>query len=156
MKWYEKRARLFPQIHWEFIGCPESIQQDLMKACRGRTSFYPASWEARERLWNWDMMVYHNPDVTESFGRTVAESMRAACIPVVDNRGGFREQIVPGTGYLCESEQFFDQAIKELLSNETRKDRALRCLEHSDKQFSLKRFGEDLLKQFQAACEVSV
>ncbi len=152
---YEKLSQNFPQICWEFVGCPEGMQQKLLEACKGRAKFIPAKWEAREHLWEWDIMLYHNPDVTESFGRTVAESMRSACIPIVDNRGGFREQIIPGTGYLCDTHAEFEQALRELMDNDLRKEMSFRCKEHSDQQFSLRRFGDDLLDQFQAACGVS-
>ena len=90
-EFYGRLADSYPQIRWEFIGCPTELQSRLSTVCHGRTTFLPAGWGARSRLWNWDALLYHNPQVTESFGRTVAEAMRAGCIPIVDDRGGFRE-----------------------------------------------------------------
>ena len=110
-EFYRGAANRFPKVQWEFVGCPGEMQKELTTAWNGRTRFFPASWDAREQLWRWDALLYHNPRVPESFGRTVAEAMRAGCIPIVDNQGGFVEQIAEGCGFLCDDESEFHSAI---------------------------------------------
>ena len=147
----QQACRLAHTIRWEFVGCPVRLQPRLQDACGGRAIFHPAAWEARTRLWHWDAMLYHNPRVTESFGRTAGEAMRAGCIPIVDDRGGFREQISPGCGYLCRTEDDFAAAINDLQSPVRRWQMSHACRARADEQFSLKRFGSELLERFREA-----
>jgi hypothetical protein len=151
IEFYGELACRFPTVRWEFVGCPQHLQSQLQTACGNRATFISTSWEARSRLWQWDALLYHNPTVTESFGRTVAEAMRAGCIPIVDDRGGFREQFIAGSGYLCRDRQGFAQAISELQSSAHRWKMSRACRAHADEQFSLKRFGNELLKRFHEA-----
>lgn len=145
---YARLASQFPNVTWEFIGCPSEMQSRLLESCRGRAMFQPASWSARSRFWNWDAMLYHNPHVTESFGRTVAEAMRAGCVPIVDNRGGFREQVAAGCGFLCETLDDFAAAVSQLHSPSTQIEMSRRCRGHADERFSLATFRERLLAVF--------
>ena len=41
-----------------------------------------------------------NPEKVEHFGMTTVEAMAAGCVPVVCNKGGQKEIITPGTGFL--------------------------------------------------------
>lgn len=109
---YEWLARRFSAIEWEFVGCPEQMQRSLLESCRGRARFWSASWEARSHLRRWDALLYHHPELTESFGRTVAEAMHAGCLPIVDHRGGFLEQVTRGKdGWTCRSLNEFAEAL---------------------------------------------
>ncbi|MDA0833439.1 MAG: glycosyltransferase [Planctomycetota bacterium] len=83
---YRRLSDDFADIKWEFVGCPASLQSELHTACRGRTQFFAPCWKQRRHLWNWDALLYHHPTLTESFGRTAAEAMRAGCLPIVDAR----------------------------------------------------------------------
>lgn len=103
---YEKLGNQFPEVTWEFVGCPEKIKEPL-KACLPRTVFYEASPSARGLLHSWNAMLYSG-SLPESYGRTVCEAQRAGCIPIVRNIGAFPEQIVNGhTGFLCDSDEEF-------------------------------------------------
>lgn len=146
VEFYTDLAARFSDVDWEFIGCPPVLQVALQHACRGRATFAAASWGARSRLWTWDAMLYHHPEVTESFGRTVAECMRAGCIPVVDDRGGFREQVPAGCGYLCREERDFGAALTELLDPTNRRRGARAAMAHADDEFSVERFRSRLLR----------
>ena len=150
-EFYALLAKRFPQVQWEFVGCPEALIPALSEACRGRVSFYPASWSMRSRLWHWDAMLYHNPAVTESFGRTVAEAMRAGCIPIVDRAGGFVEQLPEQGGFLCQSSCDFSEALAQLHAPARRLRMSRLCMAHADQQFSLARFGGELMRRFRAA-----
>lgn len=151
---YERLAERFPTIAWEFVGCPITLHETLSSACRGRARFFEPSWNIRSRLWDWDALLYQNAHVTESFGRTVAEAMRAGCIPVVDSRGGFREQLPPKAGYLCNNDDDFANALEELHErpHRARLSRAARA--HADEHFSLARFGADLHGAFEKTLTV--
>lgn len=145
VEFYARLAAQFPTVWWEYVGCPQAMQPELLQACRGRGRFVDASWSARSRLWRWDALLYHHPHLTESFGRTCAESMRAGCVPIVDGRGGFMEQVTPETGFLCEGEAGFAQALSELQDPGSRRRMSRAAMSHADRVFSLQRFRSDLL-----------
>jgi hypothetical protein len=148
---YTILARRCPEVEWEFVGCPNGLESELRDACDGRARFFPAGWEARSRLWEWDALLYHNPDVTESFGRIVAESLRAGCIPVVDGRGGFVEQVTPATGFLCGTVEEFADSIDRLRETGLRASMSAAGRIDADRRFSIARFREQLLKRIRAA-----
>jgi hypothetical protein len=141
---YAELARRHSRIEWEFVGCPASLTPRLAEACRGRARFHEASWHARRHLCRWHAMLYHHPTLAESFGRTVAESLRAGCVPIVDDRGGFREQIVSGTGRLCGSIEDFDAALEEISDRQVLRKMSRRTKEHGDGTFSIAAFRERL------------
>jgi hypothetical protein len=143
---YERLAHSFRNVQWEFVGSPDSMKSELLQACRGRADFLEAGWSARGRLWHWDALLYHHPHLTESFGRTCAESMRAGCVPIVDRRGGFLEQVTPETGFLCDCEAGFAQAVAELEDSGVRRRMSRSAIAHADCAFSLQRFRSDLLQ----------
>jgi glycosyltransferase involved in cell wall biosynthesis len=153
-EFYRNLANRFPEVSWEFVGCPENLKPVLTQSCRGRIVFHDASWSARSKFWHWDALLYHNPHVTESFGRTTAEAMRAGCIPIVDSRGGFLEQIDHDRGFLCEKPEDFALAVEELLISNHRQRLSSACQEYADQHFSLARFREDLLLRFEEAYSV--
>lgn len=144
-EFYSKLAKRFPKVFWEFVGCPDDFQRELNSSCRGRASFFPASWQQRTRYWYWDALLYHNPQVTESFGRTVAEAMRAGCVPIVDRRGGFIEQVGEKCGFLCDSLEDFCIAVDRIHSTQERLLISQTCRTHADRHFSLKSFRKRLL-----------
>jgi glycosyltransferase involved in cell wall biosynthesis len=127
------------------------MQSELLEACRGRARFFTAGWAARSRLWTWDALLYHNPDVTESFGRTVAESMRAGCIPIVDRCGGFVEQVTAETGFLCATVEEFRESVSRLRETEFRRRMSGKARVDADQRFSIVRFRADLLARMREA-----
>lgn len=140
---YAGLAARIPAATWEFVGAPPAMQNALATACRGRAVFHPAGWQARQHLGRWDVLLYHHPSLMESFGRTVAEAQRAGCVPVVDNQGGFVEQIESGTtGWLCDSEDNFAAALELLRDPVIRWRVAERGREAADDRCSLRRFAE--------------
>jgi glycosyltransferase involved in cell wall biosynthesis len=145
---YAELAAKHPRIRWEFVGCPSELQSRLAAACRGRAVFHPAGWEQRAHLARWHALLYSNPAVPESFGRTAAEAMRAGCIPVVDRLGGFLEQVPTGCGFLCDSPADFDDALTNLADRDIRQVMSHRAEQHADEQFSLKRFAGRLRSVF--------
>lgn len=145
VEFYRGLAARFPEVDWEFVGCPANLEPELAAACGGNARFLSPSWSARSRLRDWDVLLYHHPTLTESFGRTAAEAMRAGCIPVVDHRGGFAEQVTEGCGYLCGTASAFGDAVEALLDpgRRLRMSRAGRV--RGDGVFSLARFRDGFL-----------
>lgn len=142
-------------IHWEFVGCPAELQaraENSLKSC----SFIPASYEARSRMHLWDMMVYHNPSVPESYGRTVCEAQRCSVVPVVTDQAGFQCQIYNGfDGFLCAEHEDFVNAIRPLLKHPT----TLTAMQSNaksagDLRGSLSRFRDSLLNYYLSIKEV--
>ena len=150
---YARLATGFPDVEWEFVGCPVGLQSALEGACGGRAVFLKAGWSARSRLRHWDALLYHNPHVAESFGRTVAEAMRAGCIPIVDDCGGFREQIAEGCGFLCGDLNAFARAVETIGDEAVRWRMSHRCQAHAEERFSLARFRSELLCWFRRAAD---
>ncbi|QDU78988.1 Glycosyl transferases group 1 [Polystyrenella longa] len=142
---YALLARKFPEVLWEFIGCPMRFQPELTKVCKGEVLFREANWDAREHVARWDAMLYHHPDLTESFGRTVAEAMRVGTIPIVDDRGGFVEQINSDTGFLCHHPAEFELAIEMLQDIETRQQISQAGMVWANANFSIEAFRQRLL-----------
>ncbi|QDU41028.1 Glycosyl transferases group 1 [Maioricimonas rarisocia] len=146
---YTRLSRRFPQIEWEFVGCPPQLVPALRQACGGRVRFHCPSWAARSFLWTWDVLLYHHPTLTESFGRVVAESMQAGCIPIVDARGGFCEQIVPGTGFLCRDGDDFEDALSTTARACERRTLSRAAMSHGDQLCGLQAFPARLRRLLQ-------
>jgi len=144
-------AARYPCIAWEFVGCPVDQRAAYLQATGGRSVFWEASWNARSLFWSWDALLYHNPYLTESFGRTVAEALRAGCIPIVDDAGGFREQVAPETGFLCRNEQDFADALLSLKCLERRKQYSDRGRQWADRRFGLEPFSRNLVALLEEA-----
>ena len=142
---YRALTARHPAVNWEFVGCPERLRPALQEACGGRALFHPAGWEARSFLTRWDALLYHHPTLTESFGRTVAEAMRAGCIPIVDRRGGFCEQVTGPAGFLCGSVSEFSDALRQISLRDTRKRISREAALHSNANFSMAAFRRRLL-----------
>lgn len=144
---FDDLARAVPSARFEFVGCPSSMQPRLQQATRGRCCFVPASWQARERLVDWDLLVYSNRQLAESFGRTVAEAMRAGCVPVVDNQGGFVEQLRNGGGFLCGHTSDFVAAVRQMSDPFERRTISRQAVAKGEECFSLAAFRDRLLPQ---------
>lgn len=139
--WTESLAARVPGIRWEFVGCPAGMQSRLREACAGDAVFHDASWEARRFLWQWDALTYHHPTITETFGRVVAEALRAGCVPVVDARGGFLEQVTPETGFACATDDEFASALETLRDNQPLRWR----MSHAGRRRGRELFSEEAL-----------
>jgi len=72
--------------------------------------------------------------------------MRAGCVPVVDNRGGFTEQVAADCGFLCGGEEDFAAAIDRLRDVGVRRRMSRAALAHANEAFSLARFGAEFLQ----------
>lgn len=141
VSFYAELAAGRPEIDWEFVGCPDVMKPAMREAVGGRVRFWPAGWTARSLLHTWDVMLYHHPTLTETFGRVVAESMRCGCIPIVDRRGGFCEQIEPETGFLCDRPQEFAEALNRLRDRSARGEMQAAARQCAEERFSLRAFG---------------
>jgi hypothetical protein len=148
---YRQLASQHPRVRWEFVGCPRQMQRELQSACRNRATFHPAAWSQRLQLAKWDVLLYSNPALPESFGRVAAEAMRAGCVPVVDRLGGFIEQIPSDCGLFCEGVEQFAAALERLADPGFRQRMSHQAERHADENFSLARFARELLGWFDAA-----
>ncbi len=151
---YARLSQEHPQVAWVFVGCPPELAASLMTACQERARFHPAGWGARQRLWEWDALLYHHPTLAESFGRTAAEALRAGCIPIVDDRGGFREQVTACTGFCCGSVADFSRALETLRRVPKRRAWSRRGMARAEARFSLAAFRERFRRLLTAGAEV--
>jgi hypothetical protein len=148
---YAELARRAPMTDWEFVGCPHDLQPMLFEACGRRAVFHPASWTARSHLVRWDALLYHHPTLTESFGRTAAEAMRGGCIPIVDARGGFLEQVNSESGWVCQTIEDFAAALERLENPSVRNRMAGSARDRADQLFSLSAIRQRLMRLWRHA-----
>ncbi|MFZ2202217.1 MAG: glycosyltransferase family 4 protein, partial [Microgenomates group bacterium] len=74
----------------------------------------------------YDIDENKEPEKVEHFGITTVEAMAAGCVPVVVDKGGQREIITPGTGYLCDSVEKMVETTVDLLNSPVDLDRISR------------------------------
>lgn len=121
---YDAAFREFSQscTFW-FIGATPSAKLSLSRLASDHgavAEFRDASTTVRSDLHWWDVLLYSSP-LTETYGRTVCEAQMCGCVPVVDNRGGFRDQIKHGyDGFLCNSIPEFMTAIDDVIYDRQR------------------------------------
>ena len=139
-----------PKLQADFVGAPDAF----LPSARDMGRFIPASWEARSLLREWSAMLYHHPTITETYGRTVCEAQRAGCIPIVDARGGFVEQVEHGkTGFLCSSVNDFADALYRVMSGKHEINRQ-RMAESAAARGSLSVWRRNFLRWVEAAASV--
>ncbi len=119
---YAFLAASHPHICWEFVGCPPDLAERLSRSCGGRARFHEATPEAPLHYSGWHAILFSNSSVTHGYGRTVCEAQTVGCIPIVDKKGGFIEQITHGeTGFLCTNLSEFAAALAELSDHQRRR-----------------------------------
>lgn len=152
LPFYRDLTATQPHVEWEFVGCPSDLQDELRQACGGRAAFLPAEPTARRHLLRWDAVLYHHPTLTESFGRVAAEALLAGCIPIVDRRGGFCEQVTPQTGFLCDHPADFAAALSALRAVERRTQLSADAVTTARRRFSTTAFAARFRALLQAMC----
>lgn len=93
----------------EFIPNPSFTQ---LKNLYSRANFF---WHTA----GYDIDEKSNPEKTEHFGITTVEAMSAGCVPVVINRGGQKEIIREGEGFLCETIEDIAKRTLSLIENQS-------------------------------------
>ncbi|MBU1071087.1 glycosyltransferase family 4 protein [Patescibacteria group bacterium] len=87
-----------------------------------------------------------NPDKVEHFGMTTVEAMSAGCVPTVCNKGGQKEIVTSGTGFLWNTiPELVNHTLQLIKSPSLIKRTANKAIKRS-KDFGLKTF-ETSLKQ---------
>ncbi len=85
------------------------------------------------------------PNLIEHFGMTTAEAMSYGCVPIVLNKGGYKESVENGkSGFLFNSGKEAIKRIKALLKNKRLLERMSRNARQRAKKFSLERLHKDL------------
>ena len=87
-----------------------------------------------------------SPDKVEHFGMTTVEAMAAGCIPVVHAKGGQKEIITPGTGFLWNTvPELVNHTLQLIKSPDLTSQTAKQAIKRS-KDFGLKIFKDRLKK----------
>lgn len=81
-----------------------------------------------------------NPEKVEHFGMTTVEAMASGCIALAINKGGLKEIITPGTGFLCNDEndlvaQTLAVSTNSVLQQQLSKQAVKRSQEFSNAKF---------------------
>lgn len=83
---------------------------DKLKDLYAKSKFF---WHAA----GYDVNEQADPEKVEHFGMTTVEAMAAGCVPVVIGKGGQKEIISAGEGFLCTNAQEITQKTFELINN---------------------------------------
>ena len=87
------------------------------------------------------------PALVEHFGMSVVESMAHACVPIVLNKGGYRETIENGkNGFLFNDKNEAIEILKLLTKNEELRKKISKAAEKRAKKFSLERMQKEIME----------
>ncbi len=130
----KEEAKGFPI---DFIESPSFI--DLVKLYSHASLFWSAAGYGVDEI--------KNPKQVEHFGISVVEAMAAESIPLVCNKGGYKEIVENGVnGFLWDTiEQLIDSTLNIIAAKELRKDLAKRAKRTSE-QFSYTNFQKEVSK----------
>jgi len=85
-----------------------------------------------------------NPEKVEHFGMTTVEAMASGCIPVVIGKGGQKEIIVEGIGFLCkDASDIADKTLELIKDPQALKEISLKAVKRS-KTFSNENYYEKI------------
>jgi len=80
------------------------------------------------------------PTLLENFGMAPVEAMAHGCVPVVLNKGGYKETVENGkSGFLFNNESEAIEKLKLLIQNEKLRERMSKNARKRAKKFSLER-----------------
>ncbi len=85
-----------------------------------------------------------DPEKVEHFGMTTVEAMASGCIPIVINKGGQKEIITPGTGFLCNNQTELVQKTIQLITNQNEALSMSKNAIERSKEFSINNFYKKL------------
>lgn len=85
------------------------------------------------------------PSLLEHFGMAAAEAMAHGCVPILLNRGGYRETVENGkSGFLFNNEDEAIEKLRLLIQNEKLRKRMSKNAAERAKKFSLERMQKEL------------
>lgn len=118
--YYAALSAEFPdQLCYEWVA-PPRLHADLRErfvGCISDRTIKP-DYLAPKRLWFWEAMLYTS-SLEESYGRTVCEAQMSHCVPIVNRRGAYPEQIEHGvTGFLVDSPKDAVEAVRVLTNGD--------------------------------------
>jgi len=85
-----------------------------------------------------------NPDKVEHFGMTTVEAMSAGTIPIVIAKGGQKEIITRGSGFLCDTiDEIINSTLQLIRNDNLRNKMSLQSIKQA-KNFSQDNFAQNL------------
>lgn len=122
-------------LNVEFIFNPDF---NSLKELYSRAKFF---WHAA----GYEINEQTDPEKVEHFGMATVEAMASGAIPVVIAKGGQKEIVTPGTGYLCEdAAEIAGQTLALIDRPEVIKNISTAAIERS-KTFSISEFNKKLV-----------
>lgn len=86
------------------------------------------------------------PERVEHFGMTTVESMAAGCVPIVIGKGGQKEILIKGTGFLCQNAEEISDCTRYLIKDEDQYIKIQTAALERTKGYSLSAFFDNLKK----------
>jgi len=106
------------EIEWDFMGVPKRDKKQLEKIDNVaiRNTF---SIPVPEYLQSIDVFLFFvSLKREEPWSRSVAEAMASGCPILATNKGGNKDQVIPGNnGFLCKSQKDFYKSIVHLMEH---------------------------------------
>lgn len=84
---------------------------DKLKDLYAKSKFF---WHAT----GYEIDEIKEPEKVEHFGITTVEAMAAGCVPIVIDKGGQKEIITEGSGFLCENADEIAKITNNLIKND--------------------------------------
>lgn len=85
------------------------------------------------------------PALVEHFGMAVAEAMAHGCIPIILNKGGYRETVESGkSGFLFNDKNEAIEKLRLIINNEKLRKKMSKAAEKRAEKFSLKRMQKEI------------
>ena len=104
----EKLKEKAKSLPIKFIVDPDF---DKLKSLYAKSRFF---WHAS----GFEIDEQTDPERVEHFGITTVESMASGCVPIVIGKGGQKEILAEGTGFLCSNAQEIATKTKLLIEDE--------------------------------------
>jgi len=87
------------------------------------------------------------PQKVEHFGISTVEAMAAGCVPIVVNKGGYKEVVENGVdGFLWNDVGELKSITLHLIKEERRREEIAKNAERKSKEFSQERFEQEVLQ----------
>jgi glycosyltransferase involved in cell wall biosynthesis len=100
-----------------------------LKSLYSKSKFF---WHAA----GFEIDEHKDPEKVEHFGITTVESMSAGCIPIVIGKGGQKEILSEGTGFLCENAAEIASNTNVLIKDETQLLKTQKAAINHSRQYS--------------------
>ena len=111
---------------------------DKLKNLYAKSKFF---WHAA----GFEIDEIEEPGKVEHFGMTTVEAMASGCVPIVIGKGGQKEIISEGTGFLCSNPQEISEVTQKLIKNTSLYEEVSVNALKKSRNYSIEEFNKKIL-----------